>query len=42
MKECHPDRFASAGKEYQQLAEEWAKAINAAYKTLLSATKGKG
>ena len=42
MKECHPDRFASVGKEYQELAEEWAKAINAAYETLLSTTKGKG
>jgi hypothetical protein len=40
IKECHPDRFASAGSEYQHLAEEWSKAINAAYETLIAQKGG--
>ena len=36
MKECHPDRFAGADSESQRLAEEWTKAVNAAYESLMS------
>jgi hypothetical protein len=41
IKECHPDRFANLGPEYQHLAEEWSKAINAAYDTLLAGKETK-
>lgn len=35
VKECHPDRFAGADANSRELAEEWTKALNAAYETLL-------
>ncbi len=35
LKECHPDRFATYGREIQQLAEERTKTLIAAYETLL-------
>ncbi len=34
MKECHPDRFANMDEQSRQLAEEWTKALNAAYEEL--------
>lgn len=36
VKECHPDRFSTLDEESRKLAEEWTKAINAAYATLLA------
>jgi hypothetical protein len=36
MKECHPDRFAGVDAHSRELAEEWTKAINAAYETLMA------
>jgi DnaJ like chaperone protein len=35
VKECHPDHFAGADADSRELAEEWTKALNAAYETLL-------
>lgn len=35
VKECHPDRFSTLDQESRELAEEWTKAINAAYAELL-------
>jgi hypothetical protein len=35
VKECHPDRFPNMDEQSRQLAEEWTKAINAAYAELL-------
>ena len=35
VKECHPDRFAGMDKASQELAEEWTKALNAAYAEML-------
>jgi hypothetical protein len=34
MKECHPDRFPGTDLKYRQMAEAWAKAVNAAYEAL--------
>jgi hypothetical protein len=34
VKECHPDRFPNMDEQSRQLAEEWTKAINAAYAEL--------
>jgi DnaJ-domain-containing protein 1 len=34
VKECHPDRFPNMDEPSRQLAEEWTKAINAAYAEL--------
>lgn len=34
IKQCHPDRFATLNKDWQQMAEQRAKAVNAAYRTL--------
>jgi hypothetical protein len=34
VKECHPDRFAGMDEQSRRLAEEWTKALNAAYETL--------
>ncbi len=34
VKECHPDRFAGMDERSRQLAEEWTKALNAAYEAL--------
>jgi hypothetical protein len=36
VKECHPDRFATLDEQSRALAEEWTKAINAAYAELTS------
>ncbi|HEX4349034.1 MAG TPA: J domain-containing protein [Verrucomicrobiae bacterium] len=36
IKQCHPDKFASRGPEFRQLAEERAKALNEAYAILSS------
>jgi hypothetical protein len=36
VKECHPDRFSTLDEESRRLAEEWTKAINAAYASLLA------
>lgn len=36
VKECHPDRFSTLDEESRKLAEEWTKAINAAYASLLA------
>jgi len=36
VKECHPDRFSTSDEDSQKLAEEWTKAINAAYETLMA------
>ena len=35
VKECHPDRFAGMDKASQEMAEEWTKALNAAYAEML-------
>ncbi|HWD94545.1 MAG TPA: J domain-containing protein [Verrucomicrobiae bacterium] len=35
VKECHPDRFPNMDEQSRQLAEEWTKALNAAYAELL-------
>ncbi len=34
IKQCHPDRFATLNKDWQEMAEQRAKAVNAAYATL--------
>ncbi len=34
IKQCHPDRFATLNKDWQQMAEQRAKTVNAAYATL--------
>jgi hypothetical protein len=34
IKQCHPDRFATLNKDWQQMAEQRSKIINAAYATL--------
>ena len=36
VKECHPDLFAQMDEHSRHLAEEWTKALNAAYSLLLS------
>ncbi|HXS68724.1 MAG TPA: J domain-containing protein [Candidatus Polarisedimenticolia bacterium] len=36
VKECHPDRFPNIDEQSRGLAEEWTKAINAAYAELLT------
>jgi DnaJ-domain-containing protein 1 len=41
IKECHPDRFADLDDASRNLAEEWTKALNAAYATLLDGAKKK-
>lgn len=35
VKECHPDRFPNIDAESRELAEEWTKAVNAAYAELV-------
>jgi hypothetical protein len=35
VKECHPDRFSNLDEQSRQLAEEWTKALNAAYAELM-------
>ena len=39
IKECHPDRFPNTDAQSRALAEEWTKALNAAYAELLDASK---
>jgi hypothetical protein len=39
VKECHPDRFPNVDEQSRQLAEEWTKAINAAYAKLLAGNR---
>lgn len=34
IKQCHPDRFATLNKDWQQMAEQRAKTVNAAYAIL--------
>ncbi len=34
IKQCHPDRFATLNKDWQQMAEQRSKIVNAAYATL--------
>ena len=34
IKQCHPDRFATLNKDWQQMAEQRSKLVNAAYSTL--------
>jgi len=41
VKECHPDRFAGMDQASLQLAEEWTKAVNAAYATLTAGHAGR-
>jgi hypothetical protein len=36
VKECHPDRFVGMDERSRELAEEWTKALNAAYETLVA------
>ena len=36
IKECHPDRFAGMDQTSRNLAEEWTKALNAAYAALIT------
>ena len=36
VKECHPDRFAGMDEQSRALAEEWTKALNAAYDQLMA------
>jgi hypothetical protein len=38
VKECHPDRFPNVDAQTRELAEEWTKAVNAAYAELSSAS----
>jgi hypothetical protein len=40
VKECHPDRFATMDENSRRLAEEWTKALNAAYESLLAKHAG--
>jgi curved DNA-binding protein CbpA len=35
VKQCHPDRFAGMDEDSRMLAEEWTKALNAAYESLV-------
>jgi hypothetical protein len=35
VKECHPDRFPNIDEKSRELAEEWTKAVNAAYAELV-------
>ena len=41
VKGCHPDRFAGTDERSRQLAEEWTKALNAAYETLVAQSEGR-
>jgi hypothetical protein len=41
IKECHPDRFANMDAISRNLAEEWTKALNAAYANLVAERAGK-
>jgi hypothetical protein len=39
VKECHPDRFSNLDEKSRELAEEWTKALNAAYAELMAEAK---
>ncbi len=39
VKECHPDRFPNVDEKSRELAEEWTKALNAAYAELSGAAR---
>lgn len=39
VKECHPDRFPNLDERSRKLAEEWTKALNAAYAELVTDRK---
>lgn len=39
IKDCHPDRFANMDQTSRERAEEWSKALNAAYATLVAKRK---
>jgi curved DNA-binding protein CbpA len=39
VKECHPDRFPNVDEPSRLLAEEWTKAVNAAYAELLAGNR---
>ena len=39
IKECHPDRFPNTDAQSRALAEEWTKALNAAYAELLAGSR---
>lgn len=39
IKDCHPDRFANMDQTSRERAEEWSKALNAAYATLVAERK---
>jgi hypothetical protein len=41
VKECHPDRFATMDEQSRRMAEEWTKALNAAYHELLGQRNGR-
>jgi hypothetical protein len=39
IKDCHPDRFANMDQTSRERAEEWSKALNAAYAVLVAERK---
>ena len=39
IKDCHPDRFPNSDAKSRELAEEWTKALNAAYAELLAGSR---
>jgi hypothetical protein len=39
IKDCHPDRFPNSDEKSRELAEEWTKALNAAYAELLASSR---
>jgi len=41
IKDCHPDRFPHTDAKSRALAEEWTKALNAAYAELLADKRGR-
>lgn len=42
MKEWHPDRFPNLDEESRRMAEDWTKALNAAYEQLMTQRNGRG
>jgi DnaJ-domain-containing protein 1 len=40
VKECHPDRFAMMDATARKMAEQWTKALNAAYESLVTRRPG--
>jgi DnaJ like chaperone protein len=41
MKEWHPDRFPNLDEESRRMAEDWTKALNAAYEELMIQRNGR-